>query len=546
MPVISVDPDELLRLTDADQFDLIEALPKLGIEIEMMEDEEWELEIFPDRCDMLSVEGIARAVRGFLGIETGLVDYEVKESDIRTEVELSVQEVRPYIVTAHIKNVELTEPFLKSLMDVQEKLHLTLGRNREKVAIGIHDAEKIEAPFTYKAVKPEEVSFQPLQKRHEMTLKEILEKHEKGKEYAFVLEGKDRYPLITDKNDNVLSFPPIINGALTQLTEDSEELFIDMTGTDQKALEDALNIICSLFADRSAEIYSTTVAYGSKEKVYPDLSSEEMEINWEESKRLLGVDIGLEETAEILEKMRYSTSIIDDDTINVKIPAYRHDILHPYDIMEDLAIGYDFDNYEGVMPEDLTVGKGLKSKKVENAVADILVGYGFQEVMNSILSNPEKEFVKMGFEKEDDFAVVENPVSEEHTCLRVRLLPTLLNNLRKNRNKSLPQKLFEIGDVFKEGMQKTKTSGVMIHSEAGFTETKSIIEGLMKDIGLDFDVEVEEHPSFIDGRCASIITDGTKIGLFGEVHPKVLNNFGLEYPTTAFEIDMDKVFDLKI
>lgn len=548
MPVITVDPDELLRLTEADQFDLMEALPKLGVEIEKMEDEGWELEVDPDRLDMLSVEGLARSIRGFLDIETGKPEYQVKRSDIVTEVDLSVQEVRPYIVTAVVKDVQLNEKLLKSLMEIQEKLHLTLGRNRKKLAIGIHDFEPVEPPFTYEAVDPEDVSFLPLQSFREMDLEEILEKHEKGKEFSYILEDADRYPVIKDRDDNVLSFPPVINGQLTEVTSETNELFIDMTGTDEKVLDQALNIICALFYDRGGDIYTTKIRYGNREKIKPDLEEQEITINRDEIERLLGKELSDKEIITILARMRLNGEGSEEEEvkINVQIPPYRHDIIHPYDIIEDIAIGFDYDNFEGSMPEEVTVGEPLDSKKLEQTLSEIFVGYGFQEVMNYMLTNWEREAELLSPHSDEEPAKVKNPVTEEEEVVRMGLLVDLIQNLKENRNRSLPQKLFEIGDVVTPELDQRKMAGgVVMHSEAGFTETKSIIEGIMKNLGIDHELESKEHPSFIEGRCASLKYEGEEFGLFGEIHPEVNEKFGLEYPVTAFQLDLEMIMDIK-
>ncbi len=541
MPVVSVNPSELIRFSKTDEKELLSVLPKLGVDMGHKDNEKWELEIFPDRCDMLSPEGIGRAVKSFLNIEKGLPEYTVVPSEIVTEVELSVQDVRPFIVTALIKNVELTEEFLKSLMDIQEKLHLTLGRNRRKVAIGIHDFADIEPPFTYKAVKPDELSFVPLQKTHEMTLEDILEKHEKGKDYAHILKGKARYPVILDSKDNVLSFPPIINGILTQVTPQTNTLFIDMTGTDESALFNTLNILCSMLADRGADIYSTKVSYGGREKIFPDMSPNKIELDLEEARSLLGIPLDGPKASDALERMGYSVQNISGDKAILLYPAYRHDILHPWDIMEDLAIGLDYQQFLGTMPCKVTIGKGLQKKELEGALAELLVGYGYNEVMNYPLSNPDREYHDMGLEPDEDYAVLENPVSEEQCCLRTWLLPSLLINLKNNRNKPLPQKFFEIGDVVVNGEQYTKTAGVACHSEASFTEMKSMMEGLMKAMGIRYVIEPKKHNSFITGRCASLLIGEDEFGFFGEVHPQAISNFEFEHPCSAFEIDLKHI-----
>ncbi len=545
MPIISVDPEQLAEMSGTNRSELIKILPKLGIEIEDMKNNKWDLEIFPDRCDNLSVEGLSRTLKGFLGIKTGLPEYDVRCSDIVTEVELSVQDVRPYVVTALVKDIELTEDFLKSLMDVQEKLHTSLGRRREKVAIGIHDFDKITPPFTYKAVSPEKISFVPLQRSHEMNLQDILDKHEKGREFAKILEDHDRYPIIIDDDREVLSFPPIINGVLTEVTTETNNIFIDMTGTDEKVLSKTLNILGSLFVERGGCLYSTMVRYGNNEKCYPKMDTDEIKLSLEEVKKVLGVDFESEDILTILARMRYDASFGDENILKVKIPAYRHDIHHPWDIIEDIAIGIDLDEFKGETPKRFVVGTSRKENGLIDALIETLLGFGFQEVVNFTLSNPGREYNKMNLPVDDEMTLVDNPVTEEHTGLRIGLIPSLLDNLRSNRNRSLPQKLFEIGDVVKGSKQHTSTAGVIIHSETGFTDSKSLIEGICQNLGLDIIIEAKNHDSFIDGRCASVCVGDQEIGYFGEIHPIVLENFGLEYPTTAFEINIDKTYQLK-
>lgn len=547
MPVISVDPGSLKSLTDSDEIELMNDLPRIGIEIERMEDEGWDLEVSPDRCDMLSVEGIARTLNGFTGKETGLPGYDVKKEDdhITTEVELSVQEVRPYIVTAVVKNIELTDDLLKSLMDVQEKLHLTMGRDRERVAIGVHDLEPIQPPLVYKAVQPDELSFEPLEKMHEMTLDEIMTEHEKGKKHAWILEDKEKCPIILDSKDNVLSFPPIINGTYTQVDPDTTDLFIDMTGTDLKTLKVTLNILCTMLADRGGEVYSTTVRYGNEEKTFPDLKSSSIDISMKETKKLLGIHLEEDEIMDLISRSR-SDATVDDDIITVSYPAYRHDIMHPWDIIEDIAYGYDFDNFDGEMPKKVTLGDRLASQEVIDAVKELFVGFGFNEVVNTVLSDQKTQFDMMRRTEDENLALVENPVTEDQGCLRTWVLPSLLSNLKNNRNKPLPQKIYEVGEIADIIEQKTQFGCVVTHSEAGFTEMKSKVEGVTQCLGLSIDISEKKHPSFIEGRCASMMTAGGEIGYFGEVHPEVVTNFSLENPVISIVMDLDKIIDLKM
>lgn len=238
---------------------LREEIPMLGVDLESIDEEKLVVEIFPNRPDMLSVEGFARALKGKLGLETGLVSPKVEPSGIVLAVDPSVSRVRPYVTAAVVRGININDANLRSLMDLQEKLHITHGRRRRKVAIGVHDLSKVKPPFTYKAVAPEAVSFIPLDTKASMNLRQILLDHPKGRDYAWTLEKAEVYPLIVDSNNDVLSFPPIINGELTRVTEETTDLFIDVTGTDEKAINLALNILVHAFSDMGGRIYSVDI-----------------------------------------------------------------------------------------------------------------------------------------------------------------------------------------------------------------------------------------------------------------------------------------------
>jgi phenylalanyl-tRNA synthetase beta chain len=264
MPTVQFSTREVIELVGGGVTveTLRERIPMLGVDLAVIDDTAIKMEVFPNRPDMLCIEGFARALKGFLGFESGLSEYAIADTGLVMLIDKSVAVVRPYVVAAAVYNVSITEDFLISIMNVQEKLHTTHGRNRVKVAIGIHDLDKVQSPFTYTTVKPGEIYFVPLGSDKSMSLSEILQKHPKGRDYAFTLAGKEHYPVILDKNSNVLSFPPVINGELTRITDRTENLFIELTGTSELAVNQALNIIVTAFADRGGKI-----AYVELEKI---------------------------------------------------------------------------------------------------------------------------------------------------------------------------------------------------------------------------------------------------------------------------------------
>ncbi|ODS42481.1 MAG: phenylalanine--tRNA ligase subunit beta [Candidatus Altiarchaeales archaeon IMC4] len=260
MPTVEFEFDELVRLIGRDYSpeELKESIPMIGVDLKEV-GERVVVEVFPNRPDMLSVEGFARAMRGFLEIETGFRDYGVSPSGFSLSVDKSVSGVRPCISACVITGVEITEESLLSLMDLQEKLHTTHCRNRKKVAIGVHDMDKINGPFVYTAVKPEDIGFVPLDMKEKMTLKQILASHPKGRDFAHILEGAKKYPVILDAEGGMVSFPPIINAEKTRVTENSTNLFIEVTGTQQLPVDQALNIVAASIAERSGSIESVEI-----------------------------------------------------------------------------------------------------------------------------------------------------------------------------------------------------------------------------------------------------------------------------------------------
>ena len=534
MVVIEIDKNDLLNLVGKELTDeqIEETLFLIKIEATISNDK-IVCELNPDRPDMFSVEGIARGMKGFLGIEKGIKKYDVADSDIILKREKA--DVRPFIACAIIENVQLTDYLIKSLMQIQEKLHESIGRNRKKVAIGVHDFDKIKPPLVYRDV--DEETFTPLGETREMSIREILSEHPKGKAFAHLL--KDKYPMIYDK-EGVISFPPIINSERTKLTENTKNLFIDVTGTDEKAVNIALNILVCNIAERSGKI-STVKVSGKKT---PELEPKEMTIEIEGIDKLLGLSLAENDVADVLERMRYGVSRLKGGKIGLAIPPYRYDILHTVDIVEDIAIGYGYNNIEPLLPKIATIGEQSELEKLSKKIRELMVGLEFQEVLNFVLTNKENNFDKMNVN--GGAVEILNPISSEYSICRTWLLPSLMKVLAANKHREYPQKIFEIGDcvTFDENAEtKTKTirklAGVISYDNANLTEVKSIVETVLKGFGYEYNIRDCNHPSFIESRCGEIIVNEKSIGFFGEIHPEILGKWELEKPVIAFEINID-------
>ena len=541
MPVINFDYHDLCSLIgeEVPRKTLLERIPMIGADMHDTEGEvdDMSVEFFPDRPDLYSVEGLAKNLRSFLDIEPGMMEYDVEDTDIDMFIDESVKDIRPFIAAGAVFDVDIDDTTLRSIMEMQEKLHITIGRKRSKLAIGIHDLDKVTPPFTYKAVKPDSVRFVPLAKDEAWDLNEILEKHEKGVGYRHLLDGFDRYPLVVDAEDKVVSFPPIINGALTTVTTRTRNLLVEVTGTDAKAVKGALDIVCTSLAERGGSIGSVTMHDGGEAYSSPDLSSQSWEISASECSKFLGVDISPEEQVAALRRMGFD-SMAEGDTVYVEVPATRLDIMHKIDLFEDVAIGYGFENF-GKQEHTLsqTTGGLMPATGLSESVRDIMVGLGFMEMTTLALSCEKDEFELSGL-PEREVVKVTNPITEEHTCLRSYLMPSLLRILRRNKHRDLPQRIFEVGDVVVDDVRNKHVCGMEMNSKTSFTGIKSYTEALLRELGMEYEIRSTDIRTFIPGRGAEIVVDGKRVGLFGELNPEVITGFEITHPVMAFEIDL--------
>ena len=523
-------------------------LPWLGVDTEEIGPDYVKIEFNPNRVDFSSYGGVARAFRGLMSWETGLPKYEVKEGKTVLKVDLTVAEVRPYVVSAVIHNVKLDYDTVRELMEIQEDLHWGVGRDRKKASIGVHNLDAVEPPFAYTTSAPNDVKFVPLDKTRQMTLQEILEKHEKGIAYKRHVDWASRYPLIVDKLGQVLSFPPIINGELTRVSSRTRNLFIDVTGTEPNAISRSLNVLVTALADMGATIESVRVEYPDHVLVTPDLTPQRMELRVDYANELLGLKLSEAKTIQALQKSRLDARRIGKGVLEVLIPAYRIDIMHEIDLVEEVAIGYGYFRLKPTKPATVTTGREHSVNAVANYVRQIMVGLGFVEAMNFILANEVDHYQKMR-RKAGKMIRLANPVSTEYSIVRNDLLPSLMKNLADNKHQAYPQRMFEVSDAIKIN-EKTETrterrlhvACVSSHPTANFTEIKSYVEALLANLGLkNWEIKETRHPSFLQGRVAAIYVKDRKIGVVGEIHPEVLNNFELENPTSAFEIDLQRI-----
>jgi len=516
-----------------------------GTTLEKFDNKEIEIEVFPNRPDLLSYQGFKRSFLAFLGKKPGMQKYETNkpEKDYQIIIDSSVKGIRPNTVCAIVKNLKLDDEKIKELIEIQEKLHVTLGRKRKKVAIGIYPLEKIKLPITFKALEPDYIKFIPLESDREMSGLQILQKHPTGKEYSHLLAGKSKFPIFIDSENKILSMPPIINSQLMgKVTEKTKDVFVECSGFDLEILKKCLNILVTALSDMGGKIYQMNLK-GSPEKISPILDSEKRKISLENINKLLGTEIDEKKLKRFIEKMGHN---YNSKTKEVEIGPWRTDILHEVDLIEDVAIAYGYENFTPEIPQISTIGQENPKEIIKRKISEILVGLGVQEVSNYHLTNKEYQFKKMGIQEKQkkNFVKLENSKTE-YNLLREDLSHMLLKNLSENVDSEYPQKIYEIGTIFEPNEEIEEIEKLALAITPGnFTEIKQIMRYLSKSTGIKIDLEELEEPPvhFIEGRTVNIILEGKRIGIMGEVHPRILKNWKIKMPVSILEIGLKEIF----
>lgn len=552
MPVVTFDKKYLMSLLPSDmtEEELKSQTYKLGFEVERINKEEISIEITPNRPDLYSAVGLARALKNFMHKSKRFV-YEIKDETPAFSINVGkeVASVRPFISAIAAYGLDFSNESLAELINFTEKLCETYGRSRKKIAIGLHDLGQIEPPLHYNAYKDEK--YMPLNDNQERSFSEILKTTDKGAKYGYTIGGGKRYPALKD-NHGVLSFIPILNSERTRVTARTKSMLIDITGMHGDSVNKTADLLGSIFMDMGAEVRKVEINYTGKTIVTPVMGSRYISIPLQMAEGEIGVKIGYNNIISLANKMGYEAALIGKD-IKFRIPSYRMDIINDQDVVEDIAIGYGYDYIRPVPILASQKGELEGRELLLEKASEAMVGMGFYEVLNTYLTNEETNFEKMGIKdaagflskKNADYVRLKNAKAQSITMMRTWILPSLLKNIGISTHEKMPQKLFELDMAFhvskKAPIEEYHLAGVCADPRSNFNNIKSVIDSLSYVLNLPLKVEQYENESFVKGRCARIMLDKEMIGFFGEIHPQVLGNFGIEEPTSAFEINLNPI-----
>lgn len=542
MPVVTLYLQRLQKLVGiSNRSKIIEALPYLGLDIEEESEDYVRVEYSPNRPDYATDVGIAAGLQGILGIKKGLQKLIIKKSDKSSYIQIYplVKKVRPYICGIIAKSGKLDDEAIKQLITLQEDLHLGVARRRKKASIGIHDLDKLTLPLSYTAVS-EEHSFIPLNMNQNLSIREILNQTDTGKQYGRLVG--DKFPVILDANDNTISLPPIINSSLTTVTTKTNNILVEVTGTDRTATEDVLAVVTMTLQNMGFSLYELKT---SSNKI--NLSKTRLvKIDATLVNKILGLNLKPAEICSCLKKARLEATF-HGKKIFCRIPRFRFDIFGSMDIIEEVALGYGIQKITPTLPLSSSVGGLHQITKKTDYLSQIMIGLGYTEVVNQSLSSRRILYDATMRQQVDDAIEVVESKSQEYTILRDSLLPAMMENLSKNIHESYPQKIFEIGTIFSADspINEVVSFGCLnAHKETNFAEMKSVLQSVMKTtFNMDVTTKTAEKVMFAKGRTASVELDGKSIGVVGQIDNGVVENFKLRVPVCGFEINLSGLLD---
>ncbi len=528
------------EMSDQELSDIVE---KMGLEVEEQDKDSVTIAVL-NRPDLMEINGFARAVRHFAYRGTSFnYSLHADKPVLEIKVNRNVNHIRPYIAALVANGLNFDDESLTHLINFTEKLSQTFGRNRKKIAIGMHDLSKVEPKessyIEYGAFKG--LCFIPLGYTSEASFDEILKEHKKGKEYSDILDNaKGSYPALVDDR-GAMSLIPIVNSERTKVTTKTHNMLLEITGSSIHAVEGAISLFAAALKDMESEVYPVKISYGKKEKTTPNDTRREMSILLTTIERNIGAMIGFNRIITLANRMGYDAALLGK-RILFKLPTYRLDLINEQDIIEDIAIAY---GYENIMPIPIfssQVGELDNGSELESELANVMLGLGFTETVNSYLTNKETNFDKMNIEESEEYVEVKESRVSTIGMLRTSLLPSLLLNLSKSTHQRMPQKLFETDLKFNITNGKVNETyalaAVAVDPKSNFNDAKALVIALGRSLGVEIKVRKADDKRFIPGRCAEIISSNTTIGVFGELHPIVLRNFGIEEPGIALEIEM--------
>ncbi|XP_051206460.1 phenylalanine--tRNA ligase beta subunit, cytoplasmic [Lolium perenne] len=527
----------------------------------------YKIEVAANRYDLLCLEGIARSLRIFIGTEATPV-FKLSSvpngSMLQMHVKKETSQIRPYIVCAVLRGVTFDEIRYNSFIDLQDKLHQNICRKRTLVAIGTHDLDTLQGPFSYEALPPQEINFVPLKQERHFTADKLMDFYKsdmKLKKFLHIIENSPEFPVIYDSNRTVLSLPPIINGAHSAITLKTRNVFIECTATDLTKANIVLNTMVAMFSEYCENKFEVepveVISYDGSKAIYPDLSCYKMEASISEILGRIGISLDETQVISLLNKMQLQAEPCPskgEPRISVSVPPTRSDVLHACDLAEDVAIAYGYNNVPKSKPKSMTIGGRQPLNRFSDKIRAEVTRAGYMEVLTFVLTSYEENFDMINRKDDGNKAVIiANPRTSEFEVVRTSLMSCLLKTLKHNIDHPRPIKIFEVGDVVVLDTSRDvgasnnrRLAALYCSSNSGFEEIMGLVDRIVKIVRAPhitfshpYYVETNEPEFFTKRQCKIVTSDGKQVGYLGIVHAEVLRKFGIPDPCTFVEMDLE-------
>ena len=479
---------------------------------------------------------------------------------------IETKEIRPVLLAAILRDVQLDKAVYNSFIDLQDKLHQNICRKRSLASIGTHDLDTIQGPFRYTAQKPSDIKFIPLNQTREFNAHELMEFYSTTnnhlKPYLPIIKDLPLYPVIYDKNGVVLSLPPIINGDHSKISLNTKNIFIEVTATDMEKANIVLDTVVTMFGQYCSKPFiiepvEVIDESDQQNRIYPKLEYSKFTTTTESINRILGINLDSGTMINLLSKMGIEAKE-DLKTIEVAVPPTRHDILHNCDLAEDVGIAFGYNNIKKRFPSAVTIGQQLAINKLSDQLRFELARCGYTECLTFTLCSKEDIGDKLGKCYVENSAVeLANPKTIEFQVARTTLLPGILKTLQSNKKMHLPLKLFEIADcVLKDDTTETgarnerKLCVVYYNRSSGFELVHGILDRIMQVLEIPYSkdrtstgyyIKGYSDAKYLDKRAAEVILNGKLIGSIGVLHPQVIQNYELNQPCSVLEITIQNL-----
>jgi phenylalanyl-tRNA synthetase beta chain len=519
-----------------------------------------------NRPDLWSTAGCARQLRVHGGGKMSSYDFFSRPGSprdagaYRVVVDPALKDIRPYIAAFVVSGKPIDDETLKDVIQTQEKLCWNFGRKRRSIAMGVYRTSLMQWPVRYVAADPDKTRFTPLGLAEELSLREICAKHPKGQEYGHIVAGFPKFPYLTDDAGETLSFPPVINSAKIGAVEVGDtDLFVEMTGTEIESLALAVSMVACDFADLGYEVKSVRVEYPydtpfGRTVTFPYYFQEPTFCSLARVEKFLGEKLSADECVAAIERMDCRAEKATDkekaadkavEGVRVYPAVYRNDFLHAADVVEDVMIGRTMKSFKPMQPRDFTIGRLTPITTFSRKAKECLIGLGFQEMIYNYLGS-RKDFVEKMLGDGARIVRISNPMSENFEYVRDSVLPCLMMSESISGNAVYPHRIFEVGKVaYRDdrenyGVRTRQHIGFLDASaDANFNTVSSRLQTIFYYLNREYAVEEATDPRFIPGRVAAIHYKGEKIGVFGELHPALLEAWGVTMPCAAAEFDLD-------